>query len=421
MSTSPTVLIFLVDALGHDMISEETTPYLWRFASQGRLGSMRPVLGYSDAQRAALFTGKLPDQSGYWTDFRLHLGESPLRPFGNLRALDALPGDFSRRCVKFLLSKTAAPFQARATGYKSLPLYNLPFKAMPHFEPTLAGSMLDPHPFPSAPTMFDLVRDGGGSVAAVQSDVYGIAGMFKGPKAAADRLCAGILGVDPGADLVYVYLHSVDFLGHRYGVPSPRFRAVLREADAAVERVVAVARGHFGSDLETVVVSDHGLNHTERFVDYGHLLREPGFGRDYVVALDSTMVRLWYFEEAAQPRLRALVDASGHGRFLTEAELRDHGVFFPNGDFYHEVYLLRPGLSIFPNYHSYLKPLSMHAYDPGVPDQQAIAMFTGPRLDSMPAPKGLSITGVMPIVAGLLGLEAGDARATDPALAEVGA
>ena len=48
--------------------------------------------------------------------------------------------------------------------------------------------------------------------------------------------------------------------------------------------MVEAARERLGPNLETVIVSDHGFNHTEKFVNYSHLLSQAGFGREYLQA-----------------------------------------------------------------------------------------------------------------------------------------
>ena len=37
-----------------------------------------------------------------------------------------------------------------------------------------------------------------------------------------------------------------------------------------------------------------------------------------------------------------------------------------------DMFLLDPGTAVFPNFHSYIKPKAMHAYDPADPDQLGI-------------------------------------------------
>ena len=74
------VLVLLIDALGYNFVSKTRTPYLWNFANRNSTHAITPVLGYSDSQRAAIFTGKQPQEIGYWLDSQLvGIGESPYK------------------------------------------------------------------------------------------------------------------------------------------------------------------------------------------------------------------------------------------------------------------------------------------------------------------------------------------------------
>tara|TARA_B100001123_G_scaffold367775_1_gene428303 strand:+ start:3543 stop:4790 length:1248 start_codon:yes stop_codon:yes gene_type:complete len=398
------VLLFLVDALGIDFISDQTMPYLSNLAKNHALKPMTPVLGYSDVQRASLFTGCYPQDIGYWTDFRMIPNSSPLKLFSRLSFLDYIPSDFIRRVIKYFLAKTLSPIQARITGYKELPLYNIPLRVIQHFQPSLKKSMFEQEPFQSVPTIFDLCRQHEQEFAVVRSDVFGLRHMFSKASSVANLVSKEVLQINPNVKLLYVYLHTIDMLGHRYGIRSHKFKDVLLDADQAIKTIVEAARERLGESLEVAIVSDHGMNHTQEFIDYTYLLKQPGFGKDYIVALDSTMVRLWYFTEGAKHRMHSLVEESQHGTFLTPKELRELGVHFTNSDYYQEVYLLRPGLSIFPNYHSYLKPFAMHAYHPKFKDQTAVAFFIGSELERLTErTQKLDIVDIMPILKEVLG------------------
>ena len=403
MNRNP-VLLFLVDALGFNFIGPQSTPYLDSLAKRHLLKPMRPVLGYSDAQRASLFTGRYPQEIGYWTDFRMVPNSSPLTPFSRLAFLDHIPNDFIRRVIKYMLAKTLAPLQARRTGYNELPLYNIPLGMMRHFQPSLQKDMFEAGVFEPVPTIFDLCRQYNEQFAVIRSDVFGLRHMFSKPSSVGQLVTDAVANIDPNVKLLYIYLHSIDMLGHRYGICSDKFDEILLDADQTIATIIEAAKAKLGHNLETIMVSDHGMNHTTEFIDYTYLLKQSGFGKDYIVALDSTMVRLWYFNDEAKDRIHSLVENSGHGEFVTSEELSRLGVKFSNSDYYEEVYLLRPGLSIFPNYHSYLKPMAMHAYHPEFEDQTAVAFFIGENIEHLTnETQELVITDIMPILKQILG------------------
>ena len=86
------------------------------------------------------------------------------------------------------------------------------------------------------------------------------------------------------------------------------------------------------------------------------------------------MVRLWYLDDDERLRneLRDRVAARYPGHFLTADELAAHHLRFTGRLYGDDIYLLPPGVAIFPNFHSFIKPKAMHAYDPADQDQWGI-------------------------------------------------
>ena len=89
------------------------------------------------------------------------------------------------------------------------------------------------------------------------------------------------------------------------------------------------------------------------------------------------MVRLWYLDddERLRAELRDRVASRFPGRFLDDDRATHHLQFVDRlyGD---DFYLLPPGTGVFPNFHSFIKPKAMHAYDPADPEQWGI--YVGP-------------------------------------------
>jgi predicted AlkP superfamily pyrophosphatase or phosphodiesterase len=372
------VLMILVDALGHEMINNHHMPYLEEFikGSDGPY-ELTPLLGYSDAQRMAFFTGETPKDSLYWTDSVMVKEGSILEPLSKLGFLDNMPNDFIKRCFKFFLSLTICKLMALKSSYDALPIYNLPFKAMPYFAPSLKKNMLDQTPFENTSTLFDLIRESNRKFHTIQTDRYGLKNIMKLPTELLPRMINDIHNTPRNTDFIYMYIHCVDMWGHRHGIKSDKFVQVLESTDSALEQIIQVANSHFGENLRVCIVSDHGMNHTTEFVDFSPLVKNTGFGRDYVVALDSTMVRIWYFNEKGKTSIRNFFSDDTLGHFLTKNEIIDYGIDFPDNRYFEDIYLLKEGKSIFPNFHSYLKPMAMHAYDPHSYDQQGILILNG--------------------------------------------
>jgi hypothetical protein len=327
---------------------------------------MRPLLGYSDSIRAAIFTGRYPDETGYWMEYCYRPHETPLAPLSRLAPLDRLPGDVVRRATKFLLSQTVVRRTARRHGYEHLSLRHLPFRALDRFDWTLRREMSAPGVL-GAPTLFDRLTAAGLSWAYLDAPTLGARGLLR----AVDEL-------PHETAFAFVYLHQVDMASHMFGIRSRLFERTLSRTDALTRAVVERTRARLG-EIEPVVFSDHGMSPVDRIAAYPELWRHPGFPSRFCFALDATMVRLWYEDDspALRDELHQIVARGAPGHFLTDDELRELRLEFDGRLYGDEIFLLEPRTAIFPNFHSMLRPKAMHAYHPDDAEQHGIAIGVG--------------------------------------------
>src|SRR3989475_2095547 len=222
----PRVIAILVDALRYDYVSRQDTPFMYELGLQGATLHLKPILGYSDSIRATIFTGTYPDRHGYWMSYRYSPETSPFRAFTVLRAIDRIPSDLIRRGTKFVLTATLCKLLARIKGYSSLHLHNIPFSIIDRFDATIRKSMLDAHPFPDFPTLFDVLRQRKISFAYIDSSVL------------KRRILNAVDKVGPDIQFAMVYLHYVDEASHWFGLDSKTFRNTLRSVDGLVNYIV---------------------------------------------------------------------------------------------------------------------------------------------------------------------------------------
>jgi hypothetical protein len=144
-----------------------------------------------------------------------------------------------------------------------------------------------------------------------------------------------------------------------------------------VGQIRGSVRRRFGK-VPTLVFSDHGMSSLSRQIAIPELTSHPAFPDRFFAALDATMVRLWYLDEDERLRqeLRERVATRFPGHFLSADELATHNLQFNDRLYGDDFYLLPPGIAVFPNFHSFIKPKAMHAYDPAFQDQWGI--FIGP-------------------------------------------
>jgi predicted AlkP superfamily pyrophosphatase or phosphodiesterase len=360
------LLYVLVDAVRHDYVGPRRTPYLARLSDEAGFARMRPLLGYSDSIRSAIFTGRYPDETGYWMEYCYRPETTPFAPFSRLAPLDALPSDFVRRGIKFTLSQTVVRRRARRLGYEHLSLRHLPFRGVDRFDWTLRTAMSARGAL-GVPTVFDRLTQAGLTWSYLDSVKLGGRGLLR----AIDEL-------PRSTHFLFVYVHHVDMASHLFGVDSRLFERTLRRTDALTEAVVDRARARLGS-FELAVFSDHGMSPVDRTVAYPELWRHPGFPARFCFALDATMVRLWFDDASPELRedVRRIVARKADGRFLSAEELRALHLDFDGRLYGDEIFLFEPRTAIFPNFHSLLRPKAMHAYHPDDPEQQGIAIGLG--------------------------------------------
>lgn len=370
------LLLLFVDALRNDYLSQERTPNLFRILENQTVYPLKPILGYSDAIKATILTGAYPEDHGYWMFYFLSRSISPFGALHGLRWLERIPSEAMRRGAKFLLSRTALRFLARKLGYHNLDMHNIPFALAGFFDLTLRLPMNSPHIFEDHPTLFDILRDNRKKIAYLDSSTMGPRALTGSCLRIRRHLQGQVLKDLKHNDVVFLYLHQLDYYAHRFGIKNPAYEKELKNMDYLLSSLVQNALS-MDPDLSIALFSDHGMVDTRVQLDLSWLMKEPGLGQSFLFALDSTMVRLWYFDDGVQDRLRHKLEALPYGRFLLPKELKDLHVFFQDGRFGDEVYLLNPGISIFPNFTSYLRPLAMHAYHPDAEGQEGIAAFAG--------------------------------------------
>ena len=212
---------------------------------------------------------------------------------------------------------------------------------------------------------------------------------------------------EDGIGLVFVYLHHIDMASHVFGIDSQRFRRSLRDTDELIRQTLAAIHAQF-PDAPALIFSDHGMSRITEQHGIPRLHRHPAFPTRFLFALDATMVRVWYWSDDAALReeVRAIVAETYRGRWLGNHEIDSFHLRFDSRLYGDEMFLLDPGTAIFPNFHSYIKPKAMHAYDPADPDQLGI-MIAPNALERPQQP--LEMVDIEPMCRQLMGLAATDA------------
>ena len=389
----PPVICILTDAFRHDYVDERETPFLHSLAQGGWSTPLRPILGYSDGIRATIFTGRHPDQHGYWMEYCMRPSSSPWGWAQRFAALDHVPSDLMLRGGKMALSMSVLRAAAKRKRLAHMDLRNVPFRALPYLDLTLRVPMTSYRAL-GAPTIFDRCREAGLGFVYLDSSRLSREALLQ---RAARLPFAGI-------GLVFVYLHHIDMASHVFGLDSRRFRHTLRATDELTHRTVGAVRAQF-PDAPVLVFSDHGMSRITEQHGIPRLHRHPAFPSRFLFALDATMVRVWYWNDdlALREEVREIVASTYRGHWLAGHEIDSFHLRFDSRLYGDELFLLDPGTAIFPNFHSYIRPKAMHAYDPSDPDQ--LGILIAPReVDRSASP--LDMVDIAPMCLGLMGLDA---------------
>ncbi|MBA7479588.1 hypothetical protein ES707_15022 [subsurface metagenome] len=141
-----------------------------------------------------------------------------------------------------------------------------------------------------------------------------------------------------------------------------------------------------------------------KFVSLERFIQEKGFGKDFLLFLDSTMVRVWWLNPQKKEEVRRAIDGLGCGAFLSEEEKGELRLNFNRRYYGDDIYLLKTGYNIFPNFISWLKPHAMHAYHPEDRTQQGIFMFEG-KAHNIHKEGAIRLVELAPTILDLLGLD----------------
>jgi hypothetical protein len=375
------LLVILIDAFRYDYLSSEDTPFLHSIARKNPCLPLQPILGYSDSIRATIFTGVYPEDHNYWGFYKYSPETSPFRFFKRLSPLDAFPDCFIKRGFRFGISKTICKLLAKSKGYSELNIQNIPFGVIDFFDYTLKNSMFSEGVFGDFPTIFDILKNNEVKSAHIDSSKFGWSNYFSSIKKVQDQLLSFISNLGDDVQFIFVYLHHLDHFAHRHNTKSQEFMNELKCVDETTGLIVNEFKNKH-SDGNIVIFSDHGMADTTDFVNFEWLKKEDGFGKDFLFVLDSTMVRLWYFNDKGK-EIKNKFNELDYGSFLSEIDKDELHINFAHRFYGEDIYLLKPGYSIFPNFVSWLIPYAMHAYHPREDSQTGIAMFMGEELQKI--------------------------------------
>ena len=340
-------LFIFIDACGWEIIRNDS---FLRDAAPRRQ-RLDSVFGYSSACVPSILSGRWPDEHRNWCYFVYDPIHSP---FKSLRPLRWLPRAVtSRRVFRRWLSKFVKA-RLKFRGY--FDLYNIPFRYISLFDFTEKKSPLKPGGLNRGPNLFDFL------------EIHGVPHHVSDPARSElenlDRVAADLRAEQ--IDFAFVYWPELDGLLHRVGNQSPEVPAKLRQYEQWIARLLATAQEHY-AEVRLYVFSDHGMANCDELLDLKRRIDTLNLRMedDYAAVYDSTMARFWFFNQRARREIGECLRQVPQGRVLSDGELRELRVFFPDRYFGEMIFLVREGVLIVPSDMGERPIRAMHGYHPG--------------------------------------------------------
>lgn len=382
----PVTIAVLIDALSWPAV--EKSAFLRQLCPFRR--PVRTILGYSSAAVPSILTGRLPQVHGRWS----YLYYDPARsPFAWTRRLNLAGPLLQNRLVDNpLLKRWIARWTARRQRFDGyFPLYDFPLRYLHLMDHCSKRWDFQPGAF-DCPSLIDVLAQRG---VPARFLTYPL------PEEEIFRSCGEELRPN-GPRLFFLYLASVDALGHAGGPLSPTIISRLGWYERRIEELMQTA-GRRGIAPSLFVFSDHGMVPVRGTMDIRRRIESLGlrFGTDYAAVYDSTMARFWYLDPDSRPRIQKTLASCPEGRLLTQDEKARYGIAFAGDRFGQDIFLLQTGLVIHPSHMSRRVLQAMHGYDPDdhVNDGIFLAM-------ERPAREPIAITDLSPLLLHQLGLHA---------------
>lgn len=319
--------------------------------------------GYSCTAIPTILTGERPSTHGHLAFYDWAPSKSP---FGAMRFLAPLlkPRSFwNRGRVRHQLSKLIKRFYG-FTGY--FQLYGVPVERLPKLDYC---------------EKTDLFVSGGLAPVKNLADIWGEQGLkyhisnWRLPEAENFRIAADLFRKGE-VDRAFVYSAAFDALQHDNVGHDEVLRPKVEKYAGAI-RALHQALVEGGRPFELTVFSDHGMTPLRGTVDVPAALEKAGlvWGEDYASCIDSTMARFWWIKPEAKNNVYEAL-ASLPGRWLSEDEMRYHGIWREDRKFGDDIFLAKPGVQFCPSDMG-VKPLNgMHGFDPADKDSSAAWLST---------------------------------------------
>lgn len=298
---------------------------------------------------ASIFTGKTINEHKIWCNWVL--STSPRKIPGTvhsfLKLSDYVPNDRISKNIRWIVNAVFNTDYGIET--------TIPSDLVPFFDVSQKKHFTEPRAVATIDTLFDKLRDNGISYFEI--------GLY-------DSLSDDIntqkfvSAFDLSYDFYFIKLSKLDAFGHQYGPNSSQIKTCLTKIDSQVRFICEHIKSLF-PEYNIVIFSDHGMTEVKHHIDLISFLRRLPIkhGHDYILFLDSTIARFWFFNLRAYYLIKKGLTHCGFGKILTADDLIHFDIHNVGGEYGSLFFALHEGYVFFPDYFRKSNPpLGMHGY-----------------------------------------------------------
>lgn len=368
MKSKQKVVFVLVDALRSDYISKEDSPFLYDFAKKNKYYK-HVTQSRSFCERAEIFTGLSPRESGYFTAIGFSPEDSPYKDIKSLGVLTLFDRIFSNnRLYNAYKNRLVRLLTMRKKGI--MPSYSIPLNTLKYFNLTEDKyDFRSKDAFEGKNNIFQDCKTNGLNIYYESFTALN----FTKPSTDESRLESVEENIKNDYNLYLAYIGAMDLFGHKYGPESQERKAELKKLDkrlsAFYNNIVSINK-----NTKFIFLGDHGMTKIHTHIDIESELNKLAIesnlkvGKDYVYFLDSTMFRIWYLNDNASKLLdKSLKHNSNllqHGIFVNEEIAIKEEIPFPDKRYGDTLWMANLGVLIFPDFFHKVSPYNgMHGYD----------------------------------------------------------
>jgi hypothetical protein len=390
---SDRVVLLLVDAFSSKYLKENLCPTLYELSRKSSF-ALEPLFGF-EGIGAAIYSGAWPNTTHVWTEYVLGQNEIIKRSFllqKLVELTDLVPSDRVCFDTRYVLFKLWGEKYARATPAV------IPSELIMQFRTKIQKNYPEKNCLGSVKTIFDVLRENGMVYEYLTPSV-------RSETNAMESLCKKI-GNNALSSLTLLHLPSLDALGHKYGPLSEEVKKAVKKTDKAMKKILD-ASWHSSDNVHILIFSDHGMSPVRRYLDVWKVLARLPIEllEDYIVFLDSTMARFWFFSRKGEQYVKKAFSGMSHGRLLSANDFCRFRIDKVGKDCGEMIFAVDDGVAIYPDFfRRHDPPRGMHGY--ASPKDNPILLIHSPNSGIRFEHKRAQMIDILPTILDLLNLQA---------------